>query len=125
MAQRVIPFTVITSTGITPSNPQTTNLTFDPADVVQIDIMVPPGPSGFLGFYIGNGGGQFIPEGIGEWITPNDVYLTFPVEGGPNNGNWDLVSYNQGNFAHTVYLFFHVNNLAANVSVGVSAPIGL
>lgn len=125
MAQRVIPFTVTTGAGITPSNPQVTNLQFAPADVVQIDIFVPPGPAGFLGFFIGNGGGQFIPEGIGKFITPDDVYLKFPTEGAPNNGNWSVTTYNQGNYTHTLYLFFHVNNLVSSESIASSSPIGL
>lgn len=125
MAQRILPFTVTTGTQYTPDSPLHTPLTFESADVVQIDIMVPPGPSGFLGFYVGNGGGQVIPEGENIWITPDDVYLNFIVEGMPNNGNWELVSYNQGNFSHTLYLYFHVNNLQVSAGIGLSAPIGL
>lgn len=125
MAKRILPFTVTTGTQFTPANPQVTPLSFASADVVQIDIMVPPGPAGFLGFYVGNGGGQFIPEGQGIWITPDDVYLTFPIEGAPDNGNWSLVSYNLGNYSHTIYLFFHVNNLDLSQGSSFSAPIGL
>lgn len=125
MAQRIIPFTVSTGAGITRDNPQITNLQFTSADVTQIDIMVPPGPSGFLGFHVDNGGGQYIPEGSNIWITPDDVYLSFPVESAPNNGNWQLVTYNNGNYSHTLYLFFHVNNLSLTSGSSFSAPIGL
>lgn len=125
MAQRILPFTVTTGTQYTPQNPLTTNLSFQSADVIRIDIMVPPGPSGFLGFHLDNGGGQVIPEGEDVWITPDDVYLSFTVEDMPNNGNWQLVSYNQGNYSHTIYIYLHVNNLQLNTGIGTSVPIGL
>ena len=125
MAERILPFTVQTGVHITPQNPQFTNLKFASADVVQVDVMVPPGPSGFLGFYIGNGGGQVIPEGENIWITPDDVYLTFTMEGLPNNGNWQLVSYNLGNYTHTIYLYFHVNNLSVSQGSSFSSPVSL
>lgn len=125
MAQRILPFTVETGTQYTPTAPLTTDLTFPSADVIQVDIMVPPGPSGFLGFYLGNGGGQVIPEGIGQWITPDDVYLSFQMEGLPNNGNWQFVSYNTGNYSHTVYLYLHVNNLNQVQGASFSTPVSL
>jgi len=125
VAERLLPFTVETGTQYTKTSPLVTDLTFPSADVVQIDIMVPPGPSGFLGFYIGNGGGQVIPEGENIWITPDNVYLHFPLEGLPNNGNWQLVSYNTGSYTHTLYLFFHVNNLNASQGSSFSTPVSL
>lgn len=125
MAQRIIPFTVLVNPGTTPTTPLAHPLNFGPADVVQIDVMVPPGPAGFVGFFIGNGGGQYVPEGAGQFITPDDKYLMFPVDGAPNNGNWNVTAYNTGNYPHTLYVYFHVNNLTVAEANALATPIGL
>lgn len=125
MAQRIIPFTVQVNPGSSPAAPVAHALNFGAADVVQIDVMVPPGPAGFVGFFVGNGGGQYVPEGIGEYIVADDKYLIFPVEGGPNNGNWNVTAYNQGNYTHNLYVYFHVNNITLTQAAASATPIGL
>lgn len=125
MAKRILPFTVLTPAGTTLANPQTTQITLGSVQPVQIDIMIPPGPAGFLGFYIGNGGGQYIPEGDGNFITPNNLYLSYPVDEAPDNGNWTVVSYNTGKYNHTIYLYFHCNNLSVSNGPAFGSPIGL
>lgn len=125
MAKRIIPVTVTTPAGTAQANPQSTAINLGSVQVNQIDILIPPGPAGFLGFYIGNGGGQYIPEGTNTFITPNNLYLSFPVDEAPDNGNWTVVSYNTGKYVHTIYLYFHCNNLDLSGGPSFGSVIGL
>lgn len=125
MAQRVVYFSATVTPSATPASPQTFPMTFNPADVERIDVKIPAGPSGNVGFYIGYGGGQFIPEGTANWIIPDNDYLSFPLVDAPNGGNWSLVGYNLGNYNHTIYVTFLLNNLAAQTIASLSPAIGL
>lgn len=125
MAQRVIPLTCTIPANTPSTAPKHFPLVFAAANVERIDVRVPPGPSGTVGFNINHGGGNFIPEGSGNWIIADDQYLQWPLDDAPNNGNWDIVAYNVDVVAHTIYLFFNVSNLAVVNTPGSSGMIGL
>lgn len=125
MAQRVIPLTCTIPAGTPISAPAHFPFVFAAANVERIDVRVPPGPSGTVGFNINHGGGGFIPEGAGNWIIADNQYLQWPLDDAPNNGNWDIVGYNLDVLDHTIYVFFNVSALTS-VSIPVSSvPIGL
>lgn len=112
MAQRVIPLTCSIPANTLIAAPTHFPLAFPSADVERIDVRIPPGPSGLVGFSINHGGGNFIPQGNGNWIIADDQYLQWPLDDAPNNGNWDIVGYNLDVVAHTIYVFFNVTDLA-------------
>ena len=112
MAQRVIPLTCVIPANTPVGAPVHFPLQFPSADVERIDVRIPPGPSGTVGFAIWYGGGNFIPDTNGTWIIANDQYIQWPLDDAPNGGNWDIVCYNVDVLPHTVYFFFNVNNIA-------------
>lgn len=119
MAERVIPLTCVIPANTPVSSPQLFPLQFAPADVERIDVRIPPGPAGTVGFAIQYGGGNFIPEGDGTWIIGNNDYITWPLQNAPNGGNWTIAAYNTDSISHTLYFHFLVNNLTvANVPSG-------
>lgn len=122
MAQRVIPLTVDIPAGTQIASPAHFPLVFPSADVNRIDVRIPPGPSGTVGFSINNGGGNYIPDTQGSWVIADDQFIQWPTEEAPNNGNWDIVAYNTDVIDHTIYVFFLVSDL---VSLNVPASGGL
>lgn len=79
-----------------------------PSEVIQlIDLDVPPGPSGLMGFYLAVSGQQMIPFEVGEFLVWDDREKSWPVENFPTSATWQIVGYNLGNFDHTVTVRFH------------------
>lgn len=111
MAQRVVPLTCVIPPNTPVNAPASFSLQFPAADVERIDVRIPPGPNGLVGFSINNGGGNFIPEGDGNWIIGNDDYIQWPLDDAPNNGNWTVMAYNTDVLQHTLYFFFNINNI--------------
>jgi hypothetical protein len=125
MAQRVVPLTCVIPPNTAIAAPIHFPLVFASADVERIDVRIPPGPAGRVGFSINYGGGNFIPQGSGNWIIADDQYIQWPLDDAPNGGNWDIVCYNTDVLVHTLYFFFNVSNIAvARVPTG-SGLLGL
>lgn len=122
MAERVIPLTCVVQAGTLITAPQSFPLVFAAANVERIDVRVPPGPAGTVGFSINYGGGNFIPEGDGNWIIADNDYLSWPLVNAPDGGNWTVKAYNTDVINHTLYFHFLVNNL---VNLSASPSTGL
>lgn len=125
MAQRVIPITCQISANTPVSTPMSFPLQFPSADVERIEVRIPPGPSGLVGFSINHGGGNFIPQGNGNWIIADDESLAWPTDGAPNNGNWSVVAYNTDVVVHTIYVRFLVRDLVFVNTPGSSGLVAL
>lgn len=78
--------------------------------VDEIDVKVPAGCNGFVGFRIGSAGTQLIPFTPGSWAVFNDDLLQFPLTNQHDSGAWQLIGYNTGNFQHTLQVVFHLVN---------------
>lgn len=125
MAQRVLQLTCVIPAGTAIASPAVFPLQFPAADVERIDVRIPPGPSGLVGFSINHGGGNFIPEGSGNWIIGDDDRFQWPLDGAPNNGNWQIVAYNTDIISHTIYVSFNVNDLVVVSMPSYGSAIGL
>jgi hypothetical protein len=89
------------------------DMTFPPREVEAVEIVVPPGPNGVVGFYLANSGVQVIPINQGQFIISNDETLSWDLQGYINSGSWQVFGYNTGNSSHTIY-FRWLLNLPAN-----------
>lgn len=98
--------------------PYTQQVTFPARVVTQINVKVPPGPRGQLGFALGTSGMPVIPVGPGNWIITDDEEISFPLVGYWDSGSWEVFAYNMGNYNHTLYLTF----LLDLVTIQQSAP---
>lgn len=125
MAQRVIPLTCQIQPNTLASAPQHFPLQFASADVERVDVRVPPGPSGLVGFSINQGGANYIPQGNGNWIIADDEPLSWPTDGAPNNGSWEVVAYNTDVVQHTIYVRFLVRDLVVATIPGGSGTVAL
>lgn len=121
MADRIEWFDITVPAGVLASAPTTFPTKFRQGDVVQIDVKIPPGPAGNVGFYIQAGGSQFIPRTPGTFIIPDDDVLHWPQSNAINSGSWAVVAYNTDVYVHLIQVSFQINE----VTMGAQLPTGL
>jgi hypothetical protein len=51
-------------------------------------------------------GQQIIPINSGGWIISDDDKITWPVQGLPESGAWQLIGYNTDIYDHTIQVRF-------------------
>lgn len=111
MPRNTYAFAVTVSAGTSKASPATTSLVFPESLVEQIDLEVPPGPRGLLGFYIARSGTQVLPFTAGEWLVWDNRMKSYAFHDLPTGSGWQAVSYNTGGYAHTYYVTFHTSPL--------------
>lgn len=122
MADRIEAFAVTIPASTPITTPATTTLGFADGIVRQIDIRVPPGPAGLMGFVIAYAGVSIVPATDGTWLTMNNEQWSYPVANNPTGGQWQLIGYNTDTlYAHTVYVRFLVDEFTA----GAPAPVSI
>jgi hypothetical protein len=115
MAIEVYEFAVTIPAGTAITAPTTTKCSMPTREVQRIEIKVPPGPNGQMGFRVGGSGQQFIPRGAGQWVVTNNEEISWDITDAFDSGDWDVIGYNTGDYAHTIYIrFLVVLPLAAN-----------
>lgn len=122
MADQVQQFACTIPVGTPISAPVVFNFNLGTFTVDEIDVKVPDGCNGAVGFRIAAAGTQLIPFNVGAWAVFSGDYLTYPLTGQHNSGAWQLQGYNLGGFAHTLQVTFHLQ-LLADSSSGVAEPI--
>lgn len=103
MADEVRQFTISVPAGTLATAPATFLMTMPPREVEALQIIVPPGPSGLVGFAVLVGGVQVIPYLSDPWIITAGENITWPLDRMPNSGSWAVRAYNTGTTAHSVY----------------------
>lgn len=91
--------------------------------VDRIEIKVPPGPRGLMGFQIGGSKQQFIPRGAGQFVVTDDEEISWDIVGAFDSGDWWVMGYNSGTYDHTIYVRFLVS-LVGKVTA-TAQPIAL
>lgn len=110
MAYRVFQFSHTVPANTPKATPVTLPIALDNWDIESIDIEVPPGPGGLVGFYIANNGVQWIPYSAGQFIIWDDRADTWYFSDQPNASGWSVVGYNTDTqYPHTVTTRWHVN----------------
>jgi hypothetical protein len=111
MADRIEWYDVKIPAGTPLATPVVIPLVFLQGNVVEIDVKVLDGPCGSVGFQIGAGGTQYIPNTIGNFIRPNDDYFAWPISNAINSGSWHLAGYNLDAWDHNIQVGFQINEL--------------
>lgn len=121
MAQRVFQFTATIPAGTPPSSLAVIDLDLDNWVVESIDLEVPPGPAGLMGFYVANNGVAWMPQGTDEFLIWDDVIESWIFTDQPNASGWQVAGYNfdEAN-DHNVIVRFHVN---VPVITAAGAPV--
>lgn len=113
MAYRVLQYSATIPAGTLITAPATVDLPVDNWDLEQLDLEVPAGPGGLMGFYVANNGVPWIPGGDGQWLVWDDTIQSWPFADQPNASGWSIVGYNDGVYDHAVTVRFHVNPVVA------------
>lgn len=106
MAAEVQRFAVTIPAGTLKSAPLAFSLSMPPRTITEVEIVVPPGPRGEVGFQLGFSGSQLIPYTAGQFFVTDDEKITWKVEGMPDSGAWQMIAYNTGTYPHTIEIRF-------------------
>ena len=106
MAQEVQEFQVTVPAGTLQSAPLIAALAMPPRVIERIEITVPPGPRGNVGFQLGMAGRQLLPYTPGAFVVADDEKIAWELQGLPSSGAWQCIAYNSGQFPHTLYFRF-------------------
>lgn len=109
MAERVLQYAATIPAGTAIDAPAEVSFPLDNWDIEAIDLEVPPGPAGAMGFYLANNSQPWIPRNAGEWLIWDDRQATIHPTGYPAASGWAIVGYNLGTYDHGVTVRFHVN----------------
>lgn len=102
-------FTATIPAGTLLATPVTVPLALDFVDIESVDLEVPPGPSGLMGFYLARSGQQVIPYESGEWLIWDDRFDSWYLTDQPTGSGWQVVGYNLDDYDHSVVVRFHTN----------------
>lgn len=122
MAQEIQAFEVDIPAGTLKTAPRTFQLTMPPRTIDEVEILVPPGPRGNVGFQLALAGTQIIPYTAGAFLVSDDEVIRWPLQGYPDSGAWELIAYNLGQFQHSLYLRFLVE-LPALAPLALLTPL--
>lgn len=124
MATRIEPFEVLTPRGTLEASFQRTALPFQDGRVERIEILVPPGPSGLVGFKVAHSNQSVIPISSSTWNIADGVKFDWQLTNFPTGDAWELWTYNTDVYDHTLYLWFHVHDFEAD-SVPMAVPLAI
>lgn len=106
MPYQLFSWDVTTPAGTPADAPQITDLSIPVGQLDSVQIKVPPGPQGQLGFALALAGQPIVPRNAGEWIITDDEEIDWALSGLPDSGAWQVMTYNAGNYPHTLYIRF-------------------
>lgn len=123
MASEVRIFEVTVPAGTTSASPQVSDTSFPPRSVESIEIRVPPGPSGLVGFRVTMAGNPVIPVNTDEWVITDNEIINWPLTGYPDSGAWQVTAYNTDIYDHTIYVRFLLNQVTGQAATASPALI--
>lgn len=99
-------FDVTIPAGTLKSAPLVTLTQFAPDVVERVEWLFPPGCQGMVGIQIGARGVPVIPQTRGLFIVRSGDSSGHDLDGMHTTGDWSVIGYNTGAFAHTVSVTF-------------------
>lgn len=113
MATEVRVYSLDIPAGTLSTAPVSLALGMPPRVVDAVQVIVPPGPAGGMGWRIQYSGVTVVPYDSDAWVITSDEIITWPLEHQPTAGDWTVQGYNEGVNAHTVYFRFLVRPAVA------------
>lgn len=111
MSDRIEVFDIAIPAGTLITSPQSTEMSFQDGRIDRLEIRVPPGPSGLVGFRIAHSGQAIIPRSGTTWIVTDNVELDWDLDNYPTGGSWAFVAYNRDVYEHTIQVRMHITEL--------------
>lgn len=101
---RVETIQLVVPAGTPTSAPVSALLFGERARVAGIEVLVPPGPSGLVGFAFWHSSEQVIPKVGGTWIIADDEVVRLAVDDLSPWPDWRIKAYNTDVYAHTLFV---------------------
>jgi hypothetical protein len=117
MAQRVEHFPVTVPPNTSTLAPVTTPLKFPDGEVVEFEFIVPPGPSGLVGWQILYGPQVIIPRNSANFFVMDNEHDSWPIDNYPTGGQWAVRAYNIDIYPHLLQFTFHLNEFSKSIAV--------
>lgn len=96
--------------------PVTNDTSFPQGVVQQVDITIPYGADGLIGFQVLSGKSSVIPYNSPLFLLRPGGTWSFPVSNQPASGSWQFSAYNADYLPHTVQVLFYINESGPTVS---------
>lgn len=122
MAREVRNYAVTIPAGTAIAAPLATDLPMPARIARSVRVRIPPGPSGQVGWALASSGVAILPWGPGQWIVGDNEVIEWPLDGQLDSGAWQLIGYNLGVYAHTLYVTFQLDPPGGPGSLGSLAP---
>jgi hypothetical protein len=120
MSELVYSWQFTVPAGTQPGTPASFAMQVSPQLVQAINVRVPPGPHGCVGFQVDYGGGQAFPYGLGSWMVADDSNIITTPPADLTSGAWKLIAYNTGTYDHTLYVTMSVAAGSSTQTSGVT-----
>lgn len=121
--KRALQFTVNVPAGTAQNAPQTTQLPIPDSWVYEIEVQVPDGPAGLMGFCLTYANTPIIPWANSlTFLTVENYEKTFPVEAQMGKG-LACVAFNNGDWPHLIFLRVLTTPISAYQAVSNLAPV--
>ena len=107
MAVQVQHFDCLIPAGTAIAAPVTVAMQLGVFTVRWVELDIPSGLTGAVGFYLAASSVQVLPFAKGptaNWLILNDTDKHWDLEDQPDSGDWALVGYNLGRFDHNIYV---------------------
>ena len=118
-------FEVTVPAGTAKTAPVTTALSMPSRIVDRLEVRIPPGPNGSVGWAFTMGGQRVFPFAKDTWVVADDETIPVPTEGAPDTGAWQLMAYNTGRWDHTLYVRAWLRSPAERQPVVSIVPLDL
>jgi hypothetical protein len=123
MAREIRSFTATITAGTLKTAPLTVPMLFPTRIVTEIEITVPPGPNGEVGFAIANSGVIIIPYNPNEFVVVNDKTINWQLHDFIDSGSWQLIAYNTGRYNHQLQVRFLLDLVPERVPVNIAGTV--
>lgn len=104
MTSEIRQFSLTIPPGTPSSAPAIAQTTFPARIVEAIEITVPAGSNGTVGFQIRNSNVVVIPYDSNTWIVTSGENIHWDLQDQITSGSWQLAAYNNGVNPHTLYI---------------------
>lgn len=122
MAERIETPIITIPAGTLSTAPQITALSLRDAILEHIEVVIPPGPSGLVGFALRHSGQQVIPFTAGQFVIGDGEKLAWDVQNFPTGDKWSVAAYNTDVYNHSLYFRILLRELPTS-AVQVTAPV--
>ncbi len=116
MAERVELFEAAIAAATAIVTPATFTLSMNPGVTRRVEVIVPPGPSGLVGFRLRHSGQTVIPYSGTNWVITDDEKLDWTLDGYPTGDRWTLQAYNTDIYQHTLYVRWFLDEIPARAA---------